>query len=318
MKSAEWRPSLTEYPERYCGYNIRYDKTGGGISIDVNDYTSAVVKRFGLDMGRKIKDRTLPGDPAISAKMMELEAKQTKEKGGLRKEKLAETRKMLGCILYLCGKAHPMVSPVCNMLATTGLGRGELWDKLFYWLLGYLQKSLKDDPGIKYRERRSGESLTPRVDAMSDASFHSTREGRSLGGYVIMYGGGAVGWRSSLSKTVCLSTTEAEASAASELARELLWLGQWLSEMGMEVLPMHVGIDNLAALRSFITGSGGKGTRHTTYRIQHLRQCIRDGSMIAVHVGTDYNLSDAMSKLIRLPSTFTWIKDQIITKRRRH
>ena len=307
--------TIHESPDRFCGYNLRYHKSGG-ISIDANDYTRTILDKFAMGKGIKLRDRNLPGDPGITGRMLELEAVETKKNGGLNKAKLSETRQMLGSVLYLCGKTCPLIAPVVNMLATTGLGRGKLWDKQWVHLLGYLQQSLRDDPGIFYRERRKGDSLTPRIDGLSDASFFSTREGRSLGGFIILYGGAAVAWRSSLSKTICLSTTEAEAAAASELARELLWLGQWNSEMGFDTTPMHVGIDNLAALRSFVTGSGGKGSRHTTYKIQHLRQCIQDGLMIAQHVGTKFNLADAMSKLIRLPSTFLWLKDRLITKRK--
>ena len=308
--------TLHHNPSRYCGYNLTYHEEGG-LSIDVNDYCETIIKKFATDKGITLKNRSLPGDPSIPGRMLELEAKTTKEAGGLPREVLAETRKMLGSVLYLCGKAHPLIAPIVNMLATTGLGRGKLWTKQFYHLLGYLQQDLNDDPGIFYRERRRGDSLTPKIDGLSDASFFSTREGRSLGGYIILYGGAAVAWRSSLSKTICLSTTEAEAAANSELTRELLWLGQWQSEMGFDVLPMHVGIDNLAALRSFVTGSGGKGSRHTTYKIQHLRACIKDGLIIAQHVGTHWNLADPLSKLIRLPSVFNWMKKQIMTVRKK-
>ena len=38
--------------------------------------------------------------------------------------------------------------------------------------------------------------------------------------------------------------------------------------------------------------------------------------MIAQHVGTKFNLADAMSKLNRLPSTFLWLMDRLITKRK--
>ncbi len=127
-----------------------------------------------------------------------------------------------------------------------------------------------------------------------------------------MIGGAVVNWKSSLSSVTTLSTTEAEASAASCLAREMLWLCQWKAEMGMKVIPMHIGIDNLGALRTF-QGSAGAGMRHTDYRINHLRCAIADGLFVGEHVGTKWNIADAMSKPMKQVSQFRWIRDQLMT-----
>ena len=57
---------------------------------------------------------------------------------------------------------------------------------------------------------------------------------RSTFGYVMTYSGGVVSWQSRLQKAVALSTTEAEYMAAVEAGKELIWMRDFLSELGMK------------------------------------------------------------------------------------
>ena len=57
---------------------------------------------------------------------------------------------------------------------------------------------------------------------------------RSTSGYVMTYSGGAVSWQSRLQKTVALSTMEAEYMAAVEARKELIWMRDFLIELGMK------------------------------------------------------------------------------------
>ena len=57
---------------------------------------------------------------------------------------------------------------------------------------------------------------------------------RSTSSYVMTYVGGVVSWQSRLQKFVAFSTTEAEYMAAVEAAKELIWMRNFLSELGMK------------------------------------------------------------------------------------
>ena len=47
------------------------------------------------------------------------------------------------------------------------------------------------------------------------------------------YAGGAVSWQSRLQKTVALSTTEAEYMADVEAGKEILWMKDFIGELGI-------------------------------------------------------------------------------------
>ena len=56
---------------------------------------------------------------------------------------------------------------------------------------------------------------------------------RSTSGYVMTYAGGAVSWQSRLQKSVALSTTEAEYIAVIESDKEVIWMKDFIRELGI-------------------------------------------------------------------------------------
>ena len=56
---------------------------------------------------------------------------------------------------------------------------------------------------------------------------------RSTSGYLMTYAGGANSWQSRLQKMVALSTTEAEYMAAVEASKEVLWMKDFIGELGI-------------------------------------------------------------------------------------
>ncbi|KAJ9556962.1 hypothetical protein OSB04_011576 [Centaurea solstitialis] len=70
------------------------------------------------------------------------------------------------------------------------------------------------------------------VTGYSDASFQTDRDDfRSQYGYIFTLNGGAISWKSSMQDTIADSTTEAECIAASDAAKEAVWLRNFLSEL---------------------------------------------------------------------------------------
>ena len=70
---------------------------------------------------------------------------------------------------------------------------------------------------------------------------------KSTSGYVFTLGGAAVSWRSIKQSCIVNSTMEAEYVAASEAAKEAIWLRKFLMELGViakVVDPMILYYDN--------------------------------------------------------------------------
>ena len=76
------------------------------------------------------------------------------------------------------------------------------------------------------------ESLVP--IGYTDSDFQSDIESRkSTSRYVFTLGGGAVSWRSVKQSSIADSTMEAEYIAASEAAKEAVWLKNFLLDLGV-------------------------------------------------------------------------------------
>ncbi|GBM62786.1 Retrovirus-related Pol polyprotein from transposon TNT 1-94 [Araneus ventricosus] len=71
----------------------------------------------------------------------------------------------------------------------------------------------------------------------------------STSGMIFMSYGGAVSWRSQRQSCIALSTTEAKFIAASQAAKEAIWLGNLLSELRcVSTIPV-LQMDNQSAIR---------------------------------------------------------------------
>ena len=75
----------------------------------------------------------------------------------------------------------------------------------------------------------------PMLEGFTDSDMSGDVDSnRSTSGYVMTYPGGVVSWPSRLKKVVVLSTTKAEYMAAMEAEKELIWMRDFLSELGMK------------------------------------------------------------------------------------
>ena len=86
----------------------------------------------------------------------------------------------------------------------------------------------------------------------TDASFMTDHDDfKSQSGYVFTLNGGAVSWKSFKQKTVADSTTEAEYIAASEAAKEGIWIMNFIIELDVVPSakdPLELYCDNTGAV----------------------------------------------------------------------
>ncbi|CAI7833438.1 unnamed protein product, partial [Closterium sp. NIES-53] len=85
----------------------------------------------------------------------------------------------------------------------------------------------------------------------TDASFNSVKaDGTSIGGYVCLFGGGAVSWRSKKQNEAGLSSCETEYMALHHGVKEVVWLRRLLEEIGVcQKEPTVILCDNESAVK---------------------------------------------------------------------
>ena len=67
---------------------------------------------------------------------------------------------------------------------------------------------------------------------------------RSTSRYVMTYAGGVVSWQSRLQKVVVLSITEAEYMAVAEVGKEIIWMKEFIRELGISQDEFQLHCDN--------------------------------------------------------------------------
>ena len=80
-----------------------------------------------------------------------------------------------------------------------------------------------------------------KVNGYTDASFQTDKDDYKFqSGYIFLLNGGAIIWKSSKQSTIADSTTEAEYIAASEAAKEAVWMRKFIAEL--EVVPSIIDL----------------------------------------------------------------------------
>ena len=115
-----------------------------------------------------------------------------------------------------------------------------------------------------------------------------------------MLGGSCIIWRSKVGPETrpCMSSSESELYAAVLLALDLVWTRQFLSELGIfdGQTPSPVFIDNIGAEMIMQDPGEHKRFRHLRRRWYFIRCLCGDGTILPIHVNTEYQTGDIFTK----------------------
>jgi hypothetical protein len=160
-------------------------------------------------------------------------------------------------------------------------------------LFEYLQGAA--DFGIKYRRGKTD------IVGFSDSDFGGCVDTRrSTTGWIFMFGGAPVSWCSQRQKTVSLSTAEAEYIAASECAKEAIWIRGFVNdlpipEIHVERLPIYM--DNDTARKLTRNPEMHNRTKYIEIRHHFVRERVTETMELeTLRVDTKDNLADILTK----------------------
>jgi hypothetical protein len=150
------------------------------------------------------------------------------------------------------------------------------------------------DMKLVYGPDDSSEMFT----SYSDADHGGNPDnGRSTGGYILKIGSGAVSWSSKLQSLVALSTTEAEYIAAVDAGKEIVWMRQFLGELGY---PQHgasiLRMDNQSAISVSKNPEHHGRMKHLDLRWYWLRDVVDAGTLDPAFIPTAEMPADILTK----------------------
>jgi hypothetical protein len=143
------------------------------------------------------------------------------------------------------------------------------------------------------------------VKGYTDASFQTDKDdSTSQSRFVFCLYGRAVSWKSSKQDTVADLTTEAEYIAASEAAKEAVWIRKFVSELGVvpsASSPVDLYCDNNGDIALAKEPRSHKNSRHILQKYHLICHFIGRGDVKVCKVHTDSNVADPLTKPLPQP-----------------
>ncbi|CAI5955394.1 unnamed protein product [Closterium sp. NIES-64] len=204
----------------YLGMHVERDLDKGVLRLHQRKYCEGLAEKYGLQNGGK------PATPLPSGFTVEPCADE--EVVGESDRKLFHS--MVGALNYAANHTRPDIAFATSRLASV------------------VARPSHEQLEAAKRLVRYGEML---LTCYTDASFNSLKaDGTSIGGYVCLFGGGAVSWRSKKQNEVGQSSCETEYMALHHGAKEVVWLRRLLEEIGVcQREPTVIFCDNESAVK---------------------------------------------------------------------
>ncbi|CAI7853125.1 unnamed protein product [Closterium sp. NIES-54] len=212
----------------YLGMHVERDLDKGVLRLHQRKYCEGLAEKYGLQDGGK------PATPLPSGFTMEPCADE--EVVGESDRKLFHS--MVGALNYAANHTRSDITFATSRLASVVSYLSHEQVEAAKRLVRYV--SATTSVGLEYSAVRQrlqkgasdlskGEML---LTCYTDASFNSVKEnGTSIGGYVCLFGGGALSWRSNKQNEVGLSSCEIEYMALHHGMKEVVWLRRLLEEI---------------------------------------------------------------------------------------
>ncbi|MCG3770784.1 MAG: hypothetical protein JW384_01962 [Nitrosomonadaceae bacterium] len=286
--------------KRYLGMNVeRLDD--GSYTLDQSDYIDKALQRFGMSDCNSTTTPMVPGShlAATTAEDVKIDTREYLE--------------FVGTVNYLATCTRPDISATVRQLAEHNSDPSEKHWHAAKHLLRYLKGTRTAK--LVYQAKHGGTLL-----AYADAEYAGAQQSRrSAGGYVIFLNDSPIAWSSKTQKRVTLSTTEAEFRALTATAREIIYLRQVLSFLG--IIPPNeeatvIYEDNAAVESIAKSGKVTDGMRHAQVHQRWVyEQQKLDHTINVTHVSSADNIADLFTKALPV-ATLDRHADKLLTFQR--
>jgi hypothetical protein len=295
--------------QHYLGMHILRDRKRGILQIGQEAYIQSLARTFGVAPGIDAPPGSgsarWPVTPMEHGSVLPLLPKEPTSSQLLASSPSlqASYRSLLGGLLYLANLSRPDISCAISYLARFAKLPTQQHYAALLRVLMYLYGTRQQF--LTFCSPSTSTSSPPVLSGFADATWvgksGSDELSRSTSGYVFLLGGPVV-WRSCVQRRPALSSTDAEFVAASEAAREAIWLRNLLEELGFrQGEPTPLFEDNRGCEETAKNGYLGSGLKHVLLREHFLLWAAEQNLVTVKRVATGDNLADLFTK--PLPSS---------------
>lgn len=268
---------------KVLGLNVK--SNSGEIIISQKLYAEEVLKKCGMS-----ECNTAPTPMDSGQKLEGCVSEPCSDCG---KVNPSDYRAIIGSLMFLAVSTRPDIS-----YAVSALSRFNNKPHLIHFtaakrVLRYIKGTITC--GIRYV--KTGNPIYGYVDADwgNDAG-----DRKSYTGYVFMMAGGPISWESKKQPTVALSSTESEYMAATQGAKEVVFIRNLLQELDQHNSddPTTLYCDNFGAGELSRNIGYHSRSKHIDLRHHFIRELVENETIVVKHIGTTEMLADILTKAL--------------------
>jgi hypothetical protein len=254
----------------------------GSVRLDQEFYATQMLNEFGMNHS---KDRILPLGPSTNL---------FADSQRLPKDLHSKFRSIIGRLIFLAGGTRPDIQFPVNRLSQHLAEPTKVHLEAVKRILRYVRGTIKY--AIIYRaldEKGSGKILV----GYTDASYANATKGRSTSGYIFILAGGSVRWSSRKQPTTATSSSEAEYIAASDGAKQAVWLRHFLHSIQKGSKgPTPFYMDNQSAMKLSDNPVLHSRSKHILIRYHAIRDFVNHREIKPTYIPTTDMLADSLTK----------------------
>lgn len=271
----------------FVGMEIK--KTKGRVTINQKHYIETIINKFNLS---EAKGCNTPADVNVQL------CKNLNEVPNN-----FPYREAVGALLFLSSVSRPDISYAVNLVSryvnNPDTSHVNALKRIIRYLINTKDMSIVYDSNIE-------------LTGYSDSDFAGDLDNRkSNTGYIFLMNGGPVTWASKKQNTVALSTTESEYMAASDAAKEILWLKQFLLDINEPQKSVTLNIDNQSAIKLIHNPVFHKRSKHIDIKYNFIRENVEAKIIDIKYVESSRQLADFLTKALPV-CKFNCIRDQVM------
>jgi hypothetical protein len=261
---------------------MQVEHTPGRVHLHQAGYIGQLLRKYNLDALRPVKTPVEPGTELRKATVTIAND-----------EFRSHYQELVGSLNYLATRTRFDISFAFGLVSRYMSNPTSNHLKAVHRIYAYLKATPELGPTFLQQ------SSTLTVQAWADSAYADCLDTRrSTGGYVFTLNSAPVSWSSKRQKTVAVSTCEAEYVAASEAAKEAIWIQGLLKELDIPIPTINLAIDNEAALRLTRNPEHHERSKHIDVRYHFIRERVQAKELYTVGVKGPDNKADIFTKAL--------------------
>ena len=210
---------------------------------------------------------------------------------------------IVGKCMYLATCTCPDISYSVRELARFMSNYGKRHYEAAKHLLRYLNGTRSR--GIIYGDI---DNAAPTFHSFTDSDWAMSDNRKSVSGFLVECGGGAVTWSSKQQAVIALSSCEAEYISCTHCARQIIWLRTLFYELGHpQTKPTTLYCDNQGTVACTHDPHSHSRMKHIDIRAHFIRDCVNRGVINVIHIPGAQNPADLLTKPLPKVAHQNWL-----------